>query len=229
MSKLIVLDLEAIASPIDRCLYPGVAGRLVKLRSNGWTTMIAANQTDCGWEEIEAKDLTLGCHFRVYREDGIKSNKEFTVMELKKKRIFIDVRTTNLGWFYLGLDDKVLRRYKSIEQAINEMIAVADLAGVEDFILCPFRDGHNAVECVQVGGHWQSDLAELQESNGISVKYGDFLKPGPGMLNRAKRLSLVKPDRFVFVGVKPIDRAAADAADAEFIYSDDWRSGRVTV
>ena len=38
-------------------------------------------------------------------------------------------------------------------------------------------------------------------------------------------------DRAVFVGIEPGDRAAADAADAdfEFIDADDWRCDRVTV
>ena len=127
----------------------------------------------------------------------------------------------------MGLDDEVLTRNKTIKNAIDEMRHTADLCGIADLILCPFVDGHNAIESAKIKGVWQFDFAESQESNGQSVQYGNFLKPGPGMLNRMRELKTF--DRAVFVGIEPGGRAASDAADFEFIDADDWRCDRVTV
>ena len=57
----------------------------------------------------------------------------------------------------------------------------------------------------------------------------DCWKPGPGMLNYLKSLRIFGPKRCVIVGDQPRDRAAADAADSEFIDGEDWRCDRVTV
>lgn len=229
MNKLLVLTLDAITALGDRHLYPGVCGRLNRLRSQGWAMAIISNQPDCDWQIIEARDLVVGSFFCMYRENGTVSSTTHTVKTLEYKRYFVDVRTSNLGWIYIGLDEKIMTRTKTIPQALNEMTAAADLCGIEDLMICPFRDGHNAIERAKVGGVWRHDFVELQESNGVSVKYGDFLMPGPGMLNRAKKLSLGGFDRCVLVGTEPHDRAAADASDFEYIDYEDWRTSRVTI
>ena len=229
MSKLLVLTFDAITGPADRHLYPGVCGRLNRLRSQGWTMAIVANQPDCDWQIIEARDLVVGSYFCLYREDGTVSSTTHTVKTLEYKRYLVEVQTLTLGWLGIGLDEKVMTRTKTIPQALNEMTAAADLCGIEDLVMCPFRDGHNAIERAKVGGVWRHDFVELQESNGTSAKYGNFLIPGPGMLNRAKRLSLNGFDRCVLIGTEPIDRGAADKVGFEYIDFEDWRTGRVTV
>lgn len=229
MPKLLVLDFTAIVNPIDRHLYPGVIGRISDLRSAGWTMAIVSDQSDCDWQNVPAKDLTVGAHFRLYKEDGMRSSQSHSVKAFQHRSIFTEIRTTSGGWFCLGLNDEVLTRSKTIKNAIDEMRHTADLCGIADLILCPFVDGHNAIESAKINGLWRFDLAESQESNGQSVQYGNFLKPGPGMLNRMRMVSIGAFDRAVFVGIKPGDRAAADAADFEFIDADDWRCDRVTV
>ena len=229
MSKLLVLTLDAITARGDRHLYPGVVGRLNWLRSQGWMMVIVSNQPDCDWQVVDARDLTVGSYFCMYRDNGTLSNRTHSVESLEHKRYFVDIRTASLGWLWIGSDEKVMTRTKTFNQALDEMTAAADLCGIEDLIMCPFRDGHNAIERAKVGGVWRHDFVELQESNGVSVKYGDFLLPGPGMLNRAKRLSLNGFDRCVFVGTEPHDRGAADAGDFEYVDYEDWRTSRVTI
>ena len=128
MSKLIIFDLDAVTyavsgpqiiqDPTDRMLYPGVKGRIDKLKREGWTMMIIANQTHCDWQRIAARDLTIGKHFRMYRENKTVSSTTFRIKEIEIKRFFLDIRTMSGGWFYLGLDDDVLARDKDYDQAI---------------------------------------------------------------------------------------------------------------
>ena len=238
MPKLILFDLDSVTytdsnsqliqDPTDRMLYPGVLGRLNKLRRAGWAMGLVANQTDCDWQRISARDLTIGSYFRMYREDKTISNTTFRTKEIEIKRFFLDIRTMSGGWFYLGLDDDVLARDKDIDQAINEMSIAADLCGIEEFTFCPCTKGYNAIESAKVGGVWRS-ASIGSDAYGQSSQYGNFLKPGPGLLNRAKRFNVEKFDRCVFIGLEPLDRATANEADFEFIEANDWRSSRVFV
>ena len=239
MSSLIVFDLEAltyrvpgpqlIQDPTDRILYPGVYGRLNKLRSQGWTQAIVSNQTCCDWQKIQGTDLTPGMYFQLFGENGFLEGKTFIAKKIEADHRVLKIRTISNEWFHLGANNKVLARHKMIEQAIEEISSAANLCGIEKFRFCHCGKGHSAIEAVKVDGVWGSKFVEHDGAQGQSVEYGNFLKPGPGMLNRARESSTEKFDRCVLIGLEPEDRATADEAGFEFIEANDWRDSRVFV
>lgn len=231
MSSLIVFDLDSVTyrvsgpqliqDPADRILYPGVYGRLNKLRSQGWTQAIISNQTCCDWQKIAGVDLKPGMYFQLFGEDGFLEGQTFMARSIEADHRVLKIRTISNELFYLGVNNKVLARHKMIEQAIEEFSSAANLCGIEEFRFCHCIKGHSAIESAKVDGVWRSALVERD--------YGNFLKPGPGMLHRSRKFSFENFDRCVFIGSEPEDRATADEADFEFIEANDWRDSRVLV
>lgn len=239
MSSLIVFDLESltyrvpgpqfIQDPTDRILYPGVYGRLNKLRSQGWTQAIISNQTCCDWQKIAGVDLKPGMYFQLFGEDGFLEGETFIAKKIEADHRVLKIRTISNELFYLGVNNKVLARHKMIEQAIEELSAAANLCGIEEFRFCHCIKGHSAIESAKVDGVWRSAFIECESPQGESVKYGNFLKPGPGLLNRTREFNAKKFDCCVFVGIKLEGNLAASKAGFEFIEANDWRGGRVFV
>ena len=231
MTDLLVLDLEAVSSripgsqvipsPIDRALYPGVMGRLAYLRSKGWTIAIVADMPECDPTEVPCMELSAGSHFQIQDDDGVILI--HSVVNIEVSRI-LKVWTTE-GMILMPLGNRVLAQDRTIDQAIEELIHVADLCGVEMIVFCPCLNGSSAIEIAKINRRWRHDWV-LSKTAGL---VGNFLKPGPGMLEDLRFASIHRFDRCVFIGAKPGDRAAADSADFEYIDFEDWRSGRVTV
>ena len=230
MTDLLVLDLEAVSSripgaqvisPIDRVLYPGVMGRLAYLRSKGWTIAIVADMPECDPTEIPCIDIRVGSHFQVQDDSGVILIHSAVKVEISR----ILKVWTNEGMILMTLGNRVLAQGKTIDQAIEELIHVADLCGAEMIVFCPCLNGSSAIEIAKINRRWRHDWVSSRTDGLV----GNFLKPGPGMLEYLRSASLHRFDRCVFVGAKPGDRAAGDSADFEYIDFEDWRSGRVTV
>ena len=229
MTDLLVLDLEAVSSrilgsqvisPIDRALYPGVMGRLAYLRSKGWTIAIVADFPGCDPTEIPCLDIRVGSHFQI-QDDGVILIHAAVRVEIGR---ILKVWTTE-GMILMPLGNRVLAQDRTIDQAIEELTHVADLCGAEMIVFCPCLNGTTAIEIAKINRRWRHDWV-LSKTDGL---VGNFLKPGPGMLEYLRSASIHRFDRCVFIGAQPGDRAAADAADFEYIDFEDWRSGRVTV
>ena len=238
MSKLIVFELEAITYLVpgpqiiqntDRVLYPGVMGRINKLKSQEWTMAIVSNQIGCDWQEIAGVDLKPGMYFQLFGEDGFLEGITFVVKRTEADHRVLKIRTISNELFYLGVGNKVLARHKMVEQAIEEMCSVANLCGIEEFRFCHCIKGHSAIESAKVGGVWRSAFVDRDGSQGESTEYGNFLKPGPGLLNRSREFRPEKFDCCVFVGLEPDDRLTAGSASFEFVEANDWRGGRVFI
>lgn len=233
MRSLLVVDLEAISDHIpgpqllpiatDRVLYPGVLGRLNFLRSRGWKISVVADQTACEWQKIPCFDLSAGSHFRLYHPNGAVKGMTYTTVKIEVGKA-LSIWTTE-ALLLLPLGNHVHARGKTVDQAIAEMSYVADLCGVETFSFCDCLKGSTSIESGKIKGRWFCRRIALS----VASEAGNLLMPGPGMLNIARVSSLEPLDRYVFIGTQPHDRAAADAADFEYIDFEDWRSGRVTV
>ena len=239
MSKLIVFELEAITylvpgpqiiqNHIDRVLYPGVKGKLSKLKSQNWAMAIISSQTDCDWQKIPGANLEPGMYFQLFGEDGLLEGRTFIVKRIEVDHRVLKIRTISNELFYLGASNKVLARHKMIEQAIEEISSVANLCEIEEFRFCHCIKGHSAIESANVNGVWRSAFVERESSQGQSTEYGSFLKPEPGLLNRTKEFSSKKFDCCVFVGLDPEDGLTAEKANFEFVEANDWRGGRVFI
>ena len=239
MSKLIVFELEAITYLVpgpqiiqnhtDRVLYPGVMGRINKLRSQEWTMAIVSNQIGCDWQEIAGIDLKPGMYFQLFGEDGFLEGTTFIVKKTEADHRVLKIRTISNELFYLGVGNRVLARHKMVEQAIEEICSVANLCGIEEFRFCHCIKGHSAIESAKVNGVWRSAFVDRDGSQGESTEYGNFLKPGPGLLNRSREFSAEKFDCCVFVGLEPDDKMTAGSASFEFVEANDWRGGRVFI
>ena len=233
MPSLLVVDLDAISDhvpgpqllpiPTDRVLYPGVLGRLRFLRSRGWKIQIVSDQTACDWQKIPCFDLSAGSHFRMYHPSGEVRGTTYTTVSIEVGKALSIWTTDTL--LLLPLGNHVHARDKTIDQAIDELTHVAELCGVESFAFCDCLKGSTAIESAKIKGRWFNGRV----SSSVASEAGNLLPPGPGLLNIARVSSLKPFDRCVFIGTQPHDRAAADAADFEYIDFEDWRTGRVTV
>jgi len=239
MSSLIVFDLESltyrvpgpqfIQDPTNRILYPGVYGRLNKLRSQGWIQAIVSNQIGCAWQKIPGASLKPGMYFQLFGEDGFLEGKTFIAKTIEFDHRVLKIRTVSNEWFHLGASNKVLARHKMIEQAIEELSSAANLCGIEEFRFCHCIKGRSAIESAKVKGVWRSAFVDRESTQGQSTEYGSFLKSEPGLLNRTREFSFKKFDCCVFVGLDPEDRLTAGKAGFEFVEANDWRGGRVFI
>ena len=174
---------------------------------------------------MPAKDLTIGAQFRV-REDGKFIEDAYTVKAIDRSRL-LKVETHTQYWLFghtqywlFGPEERLLVQSKTIESTIEQIRAVADVCGIREAVFCPVMDGEILYSLIYDSqSDWRSMMV-IQE---------DCWKPGPGMLNYLKSLRTFGPRKCVIVGDQPRDRAAADAADSEFIDADDWRRDLVTV
>lgn len=239
MSSLIVFDLDSltyrvpgpqlIQDPTDRILYPGVKGKLSKLKLQDWTIVIISNQIGCDWQKIPGASLKPGMYFQLFGEDGFLEGKTFIAKTIEADHRILKIRTISNELFYLGASNKVSARHKMIEQAIEEISSAANLCEIEEFRFCHCTKGHSAIESAKINGVWRSAFIERESTHGQSAEYGSFLKPGPGLLNRTREFSFEKFDCCVFVGLDPEDGLAAEKAGFEFVEANDWRGGRVFI
>lgn len=223
MPKLIVFTKAALVyatqdkrSPFN--IYPGVARKLASLRIDGWRTAIASNEAIGAWEKVTAKDLVLSAQFRVKAAcwfcDDFHTAKKIAIGRSGVLR----VQTQAQDWLF-GPEEPILIRYKTIASTAAELQFIASLCGIADAVFCPVLDGEMlyALSYDSVWG-WRSKM----------IMQKDSWKPGTGMLDHLRHLKQFRPIQCVMIGEDASDYAAA-GNKFKFIYSEDWRSGRVTV
>lgn len=117
--------------------------------------------------------------------------------------------------------------HKTLEETISEMRFCLELfPQIEEAYFCPDFEGK---ECWKVWANCDEqhricynpeswDVADL----GIAYQ---FRKPMPGMLKLAMRLH--GADEVLFVGDRPEDEEAAEAAGVSFVWAEDWNQGNL--
>jgi D-glycero-D-manno-heptose 1,7-bisphosphate phosphatase len=114
--------------------------------------------------------------------------------------------------------------HKSMQAAIQEMQYCLKLLPVIEYaFFCPDFEGNECV-ALQSNVDAPSDLASWQAYKEIAVKdlVGQFRKPNPGMLLFAMRLYAPHCAKFVYIGDRPEDEKAAQAAGIRFLDAQSW-------
>jgi D-glycero-D-manno-heptose 1,7-bisphosphate phosphatase len=112
--------------------------------------------------------------------------------------------------------------HKTLESTFLEMEYCAELLPtVKDIFFCPDFEG---ATCWRMWEPWDSDEYHILYDNGQDVKecdaVGQFRKPNPGMLKLA--MHLFGCDEVLYVGDRPEDEGAANAANIPFMWAHDW-------
>lgn len=111
---------------------------------------------------------------------------------------------------------------KTIYDAIAEMQFALELLDLDSAYFCPDFEG-------MVCWHTTKNHCHKVSDNTAAKQFvGSFRKPSAGMLLHEKNwveiVEGMKLSEFVFVGDRPEDEQAAQAAGATFIWAHDWRS-----
>ena len=122
--------------------------------------------------------------------------------------------------------------HKTLEDTIAEMHYCLELLpGIDLALFCP----DEGATCYRVRrGHVRSWGGAPFDDN--IYAYGNFRKPGPGMLNFAVNYGLRPSDgpdiwatikrQSLMVGDRPEDEGSAQAAGVPFMNAEDWRAGK---
>lgn len=103
---------------------------------------------------------------------------------------------------------------KSLESAIEEMRFCLNLfPEIKIGLIAPNYSGKTAIKIPK-------KLPGLEYSEEIRGDYGSFRKPGPGMLNWIMEFYGATPGETWFVGDRPEDEGAAEAAGIQFMAAD---------
>lgn len=129
---------------------------------------------------------------------------------------------TEAGWKLYGVTNQggVKAGFKTFDSMLEEQRRTFEIAPwLEAIFACPDdgqtcfridRDGHLPIHETIVGKLW----------------VGSFRKPGAGMLLAARALICGDALKFLMVGDRPEDKAAAGAAGVPFLSAEDWWAGK---
>lgn len=107
---------------------------------------------------------------------------------------------------------------KTLESAIQEMGFCLELfPEIKIGLLCPCRSGEWAWMVEKAG---QPVYLRQKIGIGNGTNFGNFRKPGPGMINFLIAHYKSTPGETCFVGDRPEDEQAAEAAGCEFMTAD---------
>lgn len=237
MTKLLLLDKDGTLvspasgstfpqNPKDQQLLPGVAEMLSRYVADGWLPVIVSNQGGCAWQTTDAGNIAPGMLVKIQGQ------------EKRVRAVNSDPDDENQIWlecdrpasFGLWADDPVQFRFKSEDEAIEEMRYCQELTGIDLALFCP-DDGSTCYR-VRKGHDRPWNRVPFSRKN---EEFGSFRKPGPGMLNFAVSYYL-RPDvirndwakikqQSLMIGDRPEDQQAAHAAGVPFTWAGEWRAG----
>lgn len=227
MAKLIVFDKDGtlvkpksggtfVQHPHDQELLPGVAQKLKQLWADGWTMAIASNQGGCAEFEILADEIKPGM---IVDLDGEYAKVQEVESTSRNTHILTNLgRSTISGLFNA--------RYKSIDEATEEMRFAMELTGIYQGVFCPDSTasiGENIVHCVILDDQTFRTAPETIEScrHQLGLEVNGFRKPNPGMLQYLADVTVL-PKGLTFVGDRPEDQQAAGAAGFQFHWAKDF-------
>lgn len=132
-------------------------------------------------------------------------------------------RYVSEGWTPVIVSNQggVKAGFKSLESCILEMQFCLELfPAILEAYFCP--DG--GMDCWRAWGNCSEEHRILYGNGWTSggYKLASFRKPGPGMLQLA--IDIHAPDQVIYVGDRPEDQAAAQAAGLSFMWADEWRA-----
>lgn len=122
--------------------------------------------------------------------------------------------------------------YKTLEDAIEEMKYCSRISGIDHILFCPDFEGN---QCYSVARNRMSKDGDYSVLSSKHFKRefqfpdfpGQYRKPNPGMLEILIILNMV--DKCLYVGDRPEDEAAAQAAGIPFQWAKDffgWEEGQ---
>lgn len=123
------------------------------------------------------------------------------------------------GWTIIGVTNQggVAAGHKSLAQAIKEQqVTLRLLPELDSILLCPDFEG---VYCWYVR---RNEPAICYDKKAFPT-FGSFRKPGPGMLQLIRFWYESVSDLFYYVGDRPEDEQAAEAAGFNFLDAELWR------
>lgn len=216
-----------VQHPEDQELLPGVEEAIARYAADGWAMAIASNQGGCMWTKTPA----MSCPTPGYiRHDGEIIKVESKYSSDYKTYFFQEGQAESV--FFVAKTELLEFCYKTVEDAIAEMqYCLKLLPAIAEGVFCP-DDGQTLILCDCL------DSLDISNSYGLraSALSGTFRKPQPGMLNylrmtRAASLHELKTGcldavpqwPILYVGDRPEDEAAAQAANVPFMWADVWR------
>ena len=113
--------------------------------------------------------------------------------------------------------------YKTLDSAIAEMrYCLRLLPQIYNAYFCPDLEGQ---KCWHVEKGFAQSL-DHKYRNGLGEPYkGLYRKPNHGMISHIQMIeTFPNPKETLFVGDRPEDECAAEAAGVRFMWADDWRA-----
>lgn len=236
MTKLIVFDKDGtltepisgqtfVRHPQDQKLRPGVAEKLQQLREECWLMAIASNQGGCAEFEVLAESIKPGMQVQI---DGYWAKVQEVEATSRNTHLLTTVGRFTVSGLYNA-------RYKSIGEAAEEMRFAMGLTGISRGTFCPDAAnsiGENVVLMELLAERWLENkftIEDMQDAR-YPVAVNGFRKPQNGMLcvlaeTTPKMQIPRKYDRLVMVGDRPEDQQAAQAANFEFYWADEFFGG----
>jgi len=176
---------------------------------------IASNQGGCSVFEVMAEDIKPGMSIDL---DGQWAKVQEVETTIRNTHLLTDTGRHTIS----GLFDA---RYKSIEEAIEEMKFAMGLTGIYDGYFCPGK-GEAMIKCGFVDAQFRHMTESIESANSaFLLGTTGFRKPQPGMLLYAKALLVTRPTELLMVSDRPEDQAAAEAAGFAFEWASDFFGG----
>lgn len=229
MTKLLICDKDGtlvrpasgatfVQHPQDQALIEGVAETIDRYHREGWSIVIASNQGGCDLSIVLGRKVPVGAYLHLdgqdYKITGIRKDEN---MDDPMLHFQLDRERGNGKQYYSAYpDSREAIRYKTIEDAIEEMRYCLELLPqVRCAYFCPDLEGQ---KCVMA-----SRFTMLEVGAGYSG--WNYRKPKSGMILFAQcdLLDFEKGSPILFVGDRPEDQQAAEAANVQFMWAEDWR------
>lgn len=245
MQKLLVIDKDLtlirpssgatfVQHPEDQVLIEGVAEAIDRYHKAGWAIVIASNQGGCDLSIVLGRKVPVGAYLVLdgqdYKITGIRKdeNMDDPMLHFQLNR----ERDNGKRYYSTYPDSREVIRYKTVEDAIEEMryymkLIYPLLSWPQSLyfrgLLCPDFSGETcwAVNSFSEQGNWKA--YEVSEPiRGAKIGYR---KPQSGMIKEAidyLEFSGLKVEEILFVGDRPEDQQAAEAANVRFLWANEW-------
>ncbi|NES69248.1 MAG: HAD hydrolase-like protein [Okeania sp. SIO2D1] len=145
-------------------------------------------------------------------EDQMPINGAIQAVQHFHKKNYLIIGCTNQGGVGAG--------YKSLEDCIEEQqFTLKIFPEILKILFCPDFDGN---QLAVVYSDFCSNLLEREKID--YADFSSFRKPSPGMLEYAIQTHDVDTSQILFVGDRPEDQQAAEAAGIKFCPAEVWRN-----
>ncbi|MEM9400461.1 MAG: HAD hydrolase-like protein [Verrucomicrobiota bacterium] len=216
---------QFVQNPKDQELIPGALEAVQYYVNNeGYKVAIATNQGGCDTYTVKASQVKVG---NILVSHSFNAP-DLRVMDVRPSNYLVEFLLSNLMIAGYHEDDNVVIRYKSQAAASDELAYAINLLKMNLIgYLCPDISGHGCIQVQRIDSeiYTFNDLGYTDISKHPNC-YGQFRKPGPGMINAA-RMQLANVEDWqsiecLYVGDRTEDEEAAEAAGVAFMWAEDW-------